>query len=100
MSQLKEFQTRPEFESADLEIDVVAAHRHIDEAMRGLTASESKEGKKYRTSDGMLVAIIGSSTGEGGDDTATLVYRTAPPSEQATRKAKKLLEALEPYIVG
>lgn len=98
MSQSEEVDTRPEFESVDLEIDVDAAHRHLNEAMRGLNASESREGNKYRTADGMLVAIIGTDAPDGSDGTATLVYRTAPPSVPATRKARKIFEALEPYV--
>lgn len=100
MSQLEELQARPEFETVDLDIDVDEAHRHVTEAMRGLNASESEEGTKFRTSDGMLVAIVGSDSRERGDDKTRLVYRTAPPSEPATRKARKVLEALEPYTVG
>jgi len=99
MSQLEAVGSRPEFESVDLEIAVDAAHRHVTDAIRGLNAAESEEGRKYRTSDGMLVAILGTGR-DGAGENATLVYRTAPPSETATRKARKVFEALESHAVS
>lgn len=97
MTELEAARARPEFESTDLGIDVDETHRRIEAAMRGLSTAETTEGRKYRTSDGMLVAIVGSRSDENGDATARLVYRTAPASEPATRKATKLFETLESY---
>lgn len=99
MTSLEDVLSRPEFESVDLAIAVDEAHQHINETMRGLNASESEEGKRYRTSDGMLVAIVGSRSTERGDENARLGYRTEPSSELATRKASKLFEALKPYAI-
>lgn len=97
MSQLEDVKIRPEFESVDLTIDVKSADRHINEVIQGLHASKTREGNMYRTMDGTIVAIVGSSRGSGDDAPATLAYRTEPSVAQATRKAKKILTALESY---
>lgn len=99
MTSLGEEPVRPEFESVDLAIEVDEIHRHIEEAIKGLSTSETEEGVRYRTTDGMLVAIVGSRGTEPGDVKATLVYRTEPALESATRKASKILDALKPHTV-
>lgn len=96
MTALEELLARPEFETVELAIDVDEAHRHVTETMRGLTTSETEAGKKYRTTDGMLLAVVGPGVEEGS---ATLLYRTAPASDLATRKASKIFEALEPHAL-
>ena len=94
MTPLEQALERPEFGSIELGIGAEETDDHIEETIKGLATSEAEEGVLYRTRDGMLVAIVSPS-----DDGATLAYRTAPPSESATRKASKLLEALRPYAV-
>lgn len=94
MSPLEQAVERPEFQSIELGIDAEETEDHIEATIKGLAASETEEGVLYRTRDGMLVAVV--RPREGG---ATLACRTAPPSESATRKASKLLEALRPYAV-
>lgn len=99
MTSLEELLTRPEFETVELDADIDEAHHLVNETMHGLTTSETEEGKKYRTTDGMLVSIVGPGSVERGEDTIKLVYRTAPASDLATRKASKILAALEPYAI-
>ncbi|WP_254533781.1 hypothetical protein [Natrinema gelatinilyticum] len=99
MIQLEEALARPEFESIDLDIAVADAHDHITDAVHGLTTSDSEEGTKYRTTNGMLVAIVGTSSANRDGERATIAYRTAPPSEPATRKAAKIADALKSYAV-
>jgi hypothetical protein len=100
MTPLEEPLERPEFESLDLDIDTEEANRSIEEAIKGLSTSETDEGVKYRTTDGMLVAIVGPRETGGGDPKARLAYRTAPASEAATRKASKIRDALRPHAGG
>lgn len=88
---------RPEFGSVDLDIDAEEADRRIEETIKGLSSSQTPEGVNYRTKDGMLVVIVGSPKGAGAE--ARLAYRTEPASEPATRKASKILAALEPYVL-
>jgi hypothetical protein len=90
---------RPEFESVHLGIDDTDARRTIEETIKGLSASESEEGVRYRTRDGMLVAIVTPLSDGSGDARSALAYRTDPASVSATRKAGKLLEALESHAV-
>ena len=90
---------RPEFESVDLGIDPDETHRYIEQAVKGLSTADAGEVVKYRTTDGMLVAIVGARSTDGDGPDATLVYRTAPAVETATRKATKVLDALQPHGV-
>jgi hypothetical protein len=85
---------RPEFESVDLATDVAETRRHVETAIKGLAVSETDEAVNYRTRAGTLVAVLGP-TGDG----ATLAYRTAPASDPATRKASRLVAALDPHVV-
>lgn len=94
MTPLEQASERPEFRSIELGIDAGETDDHIEATIKGLATSETRDGVLYRTRDGMLVAIVRPREGE-----ATLAYRTGPPSESATRKASKLLEALRPYAV-
>jgi hypothetical protein len=99
MSSTNDQLDRPEFATVDLDIDVEEAQRHIGEAMKGLTAAESPEGTRYRTNDGMLVAVLGKRGSGSGQMKARLAYRTAPPSEPATRKAGKIHDALREHAI-
>lgn len=92
MTPLEETVERPEFGSIELGIDAAETDEHIEATIKGLATSETEDGVLYRTRDGMLVAVV-----RPGEEGATLAYRTAPPSESATRKASKLVAALEPY---
>jgi hypothetical protein len=92
--------SRPEFETVDLDVAVDDVHRRIAKTVKGLRAAETDEGTKYRTTDGMLVAIVGPRPSGSGDTRAQLAYRTAPPSESATRKAAKVSEALAEHAIG
>ena len=99
MIQLEEALTRPEFESIDLDMTMDHAHDQMTEVVRGLSTSESEEGRKYRTADGTLVAIVGTRSVRDGQEKAKLAYRIAPPSDLATRKASKISRALESSAV-
>jgi hypothetical protein len=94
MTQSEHALSRPEFESIDLDLTAEETHRHIEETVKGLTATETDGGRKYRTKDGMLVAIVGRRGSGNGETKATLAYRTEPASELATRKATKLAAEL------
>lgn len=99
MTPLDELLERPEFDSVDLDVDIETARRQIEDAIKGLSASETEGRVKYRTTDGMLVAIVGSPEADSGEVKAKLAYRTAPAFEPATRKAAKISEALHPHVV-
>jgi len=90
----------PEFESIDLDVPIDDAHRAIDDAIAGLYASETEEGLKFRTADGMLVAVLAKRPSGSGDTMSCLAYRTEPASESATRKARKVHEALAPHEIS
>lgn len=97
---MEEALERPEFESVDLDIDTDETRRYIEEAMKGLAASETKDGVKYRTTDGMLVAVVGRRPTGSGNVKSKLAYRTAPASESATRKASKIHDALRSHAIN
>jgi hypothetical protein len=86
---------RPEFESVELTVGAGAARSHVEDAVKGLAASEADGVVNYRTVEGSLVAVVGGSDHREG---ATLAYRTAPEAMPATRKASRLREALDPYV--
>jgi hypothetical protein len=88
---------RPEFGSVELGIDPEETDRRIEETIKGLSTSQTPEGVNYRTRDGMLVVIVGPA--DGDEAKARLAYRTEPASEPATRKASKILAALEPQVL-
>jgi len=86
----------PEFTTVGLRLDVETAEEMICETLTGVTATETDEGIKFRTTDGMLIAIL---TGTHYEEPAVEIhYRTAPASETATLKASRLRRALGPYI--
>jgi hypothetical protein len=86
---------RAEFTTERLALEVEEARELICETLSGVTATETDDGIKFRTTDGSLIAIL---TGTHYEDPAVeLHYRTAPASETETIKARKLWRALEPY---
>ena len=91
---------RPEFETVDLDVTPEEAQRRVDAAIAGLATAEDADGMKVRTTDGMLVAVIGHRHSGSGDVKSRLAYRTEPASVPATRKAKKLAEALRPAEIN
>lgn len=99
MTPVEEALERPEFESLDLAVDAEEADRSIEDAIKGLSTAETDEGVKYRTRDGMLVAIVHPRTTGSDDVNATLACRTEPASVSATRKAVKIREALQPHAI-
>lgn len=84
---------RPEFTTERLAVDTTRAVELIGEAVGGVSTADTSEGTKVRTQGGMLLAIVT----DAGEDRADLHYRTAPASEPATLKARRLWKALRPY---
>ena len=99
MTPLEQPFERPEFDSLDLTIDTETADQYIGDVIKGLSTSTTDGAIKYRTTDGMLVAIVGQPETEREEVKATLGFRTAPAVEAATRKASKIQEALQPHAV-
>ena len=91
---LKDEDRYSEFTTATLAIDRETAIGIVTETLGGVTATNTESGVKFRTTDGMLLAIL---TEEPDGATVEVHYRTAPASETATLKARKLWRALEPY---
>jgi hypothetical protein len=84
---------RPEFTTERLAVDGERAVALVHEAVEGVSTADTPEGTKVRTRGGMLLAIV-TEAGEGHTD---LHYRTAPASDPATLKARRLWKALRPY---
>jgi hypothetical protein len=84
----------PGFASEQLRLDVEAAGDVIHEAIAGLVETETANGTAFRTRDGMLLAVLRTREEETGVD---LYYRTEPPSDARTLKARRLWRALEPH---
>lgn len=99
MSSIEDALDRPEFDSVDLDIGVDEAHRAVEAAVKGLADADGSDGRKYRTQDGRLVAILQDRPSDSGKRSATLAYRTAPASEPATRKAGKVRDAVRDHVV-
>lgn len=85
---------RPEFAVERLGLDRAAAVELICESVGGVTATETTRGTKIRTQSGMLIAVV-----IGTDDGSELQYRTAPASDPATLKARRLWRAMRPHAV-
>ena len=94
MTAVEDALARPEFETVDLDVGVADADRTIGETVKGLATSEADHGRNYRTTDGTLVAVLAPRPSGSDDTLATLAYRTAPAADAATRKGRKLFEAL------
>lgn len=93
----EEYRENPSFATERLSLDVAAVTDVIHRTLRGISTTETPDGVKFRTSDGMLIAYL-----SGTDDEASPVelhYRTAPASDTATLKARRLRRALEQYAV-
>ncbi|MFB6136542.1 MAG: hypothetical protein ABEJ04_07255 [Halobacteriaceae archaeon] len=86
---------RPEFETKRLHIDAARAREVVGDTLSGVTATETAEGVKFRTTDGSLIAVL-TDAEDGGVE---VHYRTAPASSAGTRKGRRLWRALEPYSV-
>jgi hypothetical protein len=80
---------RPEFEAVELTLALPEATAQVHETVEGLYATDTDEGIRFRSFDGMLVAVL-----DETDGTVLLYYRTEPATESATRKARKLRAAL------
>lgn len=90
-----EIAKNPAFAAERLSLDVDSATDVIRRTIKGVSATETDEGVKFRTPDGMLVAFL---TGTHYEDPAVeLHYRTAPASDTATLKAHRIWKALEQY---
>ncbi|WP_433624438.1 hypothetical protein [Halomicrococcus sp. NG-SE-24] len=96
MIELETVRERPEFAAVALTIDAVDARDRVQRSLKGLSATETEDGIKLRTTRGMLVAVVGDRP-ESDETEAELAYRTAPPSELATRKGRKVFETLEQF---
>lgn len=99
MSHLEESPDRPEFATIDLDLPIEDAHGEIDETIAGLYASETEEGLKVRTVNGILVATLEKHSAGSGDAKSALAYRTEPELVPATRKARKIRDALAPHEI-
>lgn len=85
----------PEFTVEPLHVDVETATTVVCDALPGVSATATAEGVKVRTTGGTLLAIL---TGDQPQAPGVeLHYRVAPASDTATRKARKLHEALAAY---
>ena len=98
MIELETVRERPEFTAVPLTVDAAEARDRVQRSLKGLSATETENGIKLRTTGGMLVAVVGDRSGSDEAE-AELAYRTAPPSELATRKGRKVFEALEEFTV-
>jgi hypothetical protein len=99
MTTLETVRDRPEFDAVALAIDAEAARDRIQESLKGLSATETADGIKLRTTGGMLIAVVGDRPESDDGAQSELVYRTAPSSEQATRKGRKAFAAVESHTV-
>jgi hypothetical protein len=100
MAQIEDALARPEFEVVDLDVDTDETHDRIEDTIKGLATAETDDGVKYRTTDGMLVAIVAPRPSGSGDTKSQVAYRTDPESIAATRKATKIKEALRPHTIN
>lgn len=83
------------FATETLALDAERAREVVCDELKGVTATETAEGIKFRTTDGTLIAVL---TGTHCEEPAVeLHYRTEPASETATLKARRLRGALSPY---
>jgi len=88
----------PEFACEHLAIDADRATAIVHDTVGNVTATDTAEGRKFRTTDGTLVAILRlSGTGTAAVD---VHYRTAPPAATATRRAGEIASALRPFEVS
>jgi hypothetical protein len=98
MTTLETLQERPEFETVALSIDVDEVRDRVHGTLKGLNATETADGIKFRTTGGTLIAVVGERSGNGEAE-SELAYRAAPAAQTATRKGRKVYETLEPYTV-
>ena len=96
---LKRSDERDEFTTIDLTLDEEQATEIIHSTLKGLRATTTDEGLKFRTTGGRLVALLRQPLDPSPGTGSQLAYRTAPASSAATRKARKLGTALDPYAI-
>jgi hypothetical protein len=99
MTTLETLQERPEFETVALSIETDEVRDRVHGTLKGLNATETTDGIKFRTTGGMLIAVVGDRSGTDDEAESELAYRAAPAAQTATRKGRKVFEALEPYTV-
>lgn len=88
----------PEFACEHLAIDAERVTAIVHDTVGNVTATDTAAGRKFRTTDGTLVAILQpSGTGTAAVD---FHYRTAPPAATATRRAGEIASALRPFEVS
>lgn len=85
---------RPEFARVRLDLTVDEGVGLVHRAVRGRNAADTGSGVAFRTDGGMLVAVV--SPAEEGTRPE---YRTTPPTTDATRKGRKIRNALGPVPV-
>lgn len=96
---LKRSDERDEFTTVELILGEARAAEIVHSTLKGLTSTPTEGGLKFRTSEGMLVALLRECEQPSPGVQSLLEYRTAPASEAATRKARKIRTALEPYAI-
>lgn len=95
----RESTDRDEFSRAYLTLGIDETAARIHETVKGLEETETEDGSRIRTLEGMLVAVLENYVLPDGTLGTTLSYRVAPASLPATRKARKLWTALRPYQI-
>lgn len=86
-----------DYSTIDLTVSKEDARDAIQEAVKGLSVSESAEEIKFRSNSGQQVAVL---TSGDEDGTATLRYRSSPSLSvrgDETRRARKVREAVAEY---
>lgn len=87
----------PEFATEHLAIDAERVTTVVHDTVENVTATDTAEGRKFRATDGTLLAILRpAGTGTAAVD---FHYRTAPPTATATRRARAMARALRPFEV-
>lgn len=84
----------PEFAVEHLTVDRGRATALVHDTVENVTATDTAEGRKFRTTDGTLVAIL--RPADGGER-VDLHYRMAPPASTATLRARRLARAFRPF---
>lgn len=91
-------EARPAFAAVDVTLPVEETMRLVQAFLKGLHATETREGMRFRTDDGMLVAVVRERALDRGVPGTRVEYRTGPPSLLATRKGEKVRETVLPYV--
>jgi hypothetical protein len=91
-------EARPAFAVVDVTLPVEKTTALVQAFQKGLHTTETREGMRFRTDDGMLVAVVRGRALAGGIPGTRVEYRTGPPSLLATRKGEKVRETVSPYV--